>query len=163
MKVFIINGMARSGKDTFVEFCSKHAKVKNYSSVDYIKIIAQLLGWDGQKDERSRKFLSDLKDLSTEYNDGPVLKMEEQINLARKNGMDFIFLHMREPSEIAKCKKLFNAETIFIQNPNVPIISSNEADKNVFNYDYDYTIVNDGTLEDLERKAEKFISSYLLD
>lgn len=149
--------MARSGKDTFVEFCSKYAKVKNYSSVDYIKIIARLLGWNGEKDERSRKFLSDLKDLSTEYNDGPVLKMEEQIHLGEKEGMDFIFLHMREPSEIDKCKKLFNAETIFIQNPNVPIISSNEADKNVFNYDYDYTIVNDGTLDDLEIKAKDFI------
>lgn len=151
--------MARSGKDTFVEFCSKYAKVRNYSSVDYIKIIARLLGWNVEKDERSRKFLSDLKDLSTEYNDGPVLKMEEQIRLAEKEGMDFIFLHMREPSEIAKCKKLFNAETIFIQNPNVPIISSNEADKNVFNYYYDYTIHNDGTLEDFQEKARTFMAS----
>lgn len=40
----------------------------NISSVDKIKEAAKVLGWDGGKTEEDRKFLSDLKLLSTGYN-----------------------------------------------------------------------------------------------
>ena len=44
--------MGGSGKDTFVEFCAKYAKVMNISSVDKVKEAAKILvGWDEIKDE----------------------------------------------------------------------------------------------------------------
>ena len=33
-KIIIINGTGGSGKDTFVEFCSKYANVFNFSSIE---------------------------------------------------------------------------------------------------------------------------------
>ena len=67
--IIIINGTGGSGKDTFVEFVSKYNKVLNFSSVDKVKEIAKLIGWTGAKEEKDRKFLSDLKKLTTDYND----------------------------------------------------------------------------------------------
>ncbi len=36
-EIIIINGTGGSGKDTFVELCSKYKKVKNTSSIDKVK------------------------------------------------------------------------------------------------------------------------------
>ena len=36
-------------------------------------------------------------------------------------------------------------------------IQSNHADRDVDQYDYDYTIVNNGTMQDLEQQASDFI------
>ena len=69
--VVIINGAGESGKGTFVKFCRDillpyRIFVNNISSIDQVKEVAAGLGWDGKKDDEGRKFLSDLKDLSTE-------------------------------------------------------------------------------------------------
>ena len=45
-QVFIINGMARSGKDTFVDLVTERlpiGAVMNYSSIDKIKEILEVL------------------------------------------------------------------------------------------------------------------------
>ena len=60
-KIFITNGMARCGKDTFAKFLNELIPTMKYSSIDKVKDIAYLCGWDGGKTERDRKFLSDLK------------------------------------------------------------------------------------------------------
>ena len=43
-------------------------KVENISSITPIKDLAKLCGWGGEKNEKSRKFLSDLKQLLIDYN-----------------------------------------------------------------------------------------------
>ena len=70
-KIFILNGVGTSGKGTFVEFVNKYAPTYKYSIADLSKKAAEILGWDGSKSERDRKFLSDIIDLATEYNDAP--------------------------------------------------------------------------------------------
>ena len=78
-EVIIINGTGGSGKDTFVKFCSKFAKVTNISSVDKVKEAANILvGWNGEKDEKSRKLLVDLKKLSIDYNDAPTNYIKDE-------------------------------------------------------------------------------------
>ena len=67
--VIVINGAGGVGKDTLCDLAAKHFKVYNVSSITPIKEIAALCGWDGSKDDRSRKFLADLKQISVEYND----------------------------------------------------------------------------------------------
>ena len=88
-KVIIINGTGGSGKDTFVNFCSEFSNIINISSVDKVKEAAKILvGWNGEKDEVSRKLLVDLKQLSVDYNDEPtkyiVNKSEEFKNIMDK-------------------------------------------------------------------------------
>ena len=79
VNVVIVNGFPRSGKDTFVNFCKEKlgAFGVSVSTVDFVKYLAAQSGWDGSKTPENRKFLSDLKDLLTEWNDVPWKKVEE--------------------------------------------------------------------------------------
>lgn len=157
-RVVIMNGMGGSGKDTFVEMCAKHTNIVNISSVDKVKEAAKVLvGWTGDKDEKSRKLLVDLKRLSIEYNDYPTKYILDEYEKFKQSDNNILFVHIREISEIEKLKSLLSAETVLIVNPRVPDITSNESDANVAKYTYDYTIENAGTLDELEEKAIKFI------
>lgn len=163
-QIFIINGSGGSGKDTFVSLVrecmergiGRNNLVDNFSSVDKVKEIARMIGWDGKKTEKDRKFLSDLKLLCTEYNNMPFKSMQEKVEEFENDNAEFLFLHIREPEEIEKAKKAFNAETILIIRDNIKQITSNMADKNVRDYDYDIVIYNNGTLEELNNRAIKF-------
>ena len=158
-RVVIINGIGGSGKDTFVELCSKHTKVTNISSVDKVKEAAKVLvNWNGKKDEKSRKLLVDLKRLSIEYNDYPTVYIQEEYNKFLKNDSTILFIHIRESDEIEKIKNKLNAETLLIVNSRIPRITSNTSDANVNNYTYDYIIENEGTIKELENKAIEFIN-----
>ena len=160
-QVIIINGSGGVGKDTFVEFCSKYVKVMNVSSVDKVKEAANVLtGWNGEKDEKSRKLLSDLKQLGIEYNDAPFQYLSKKVQEFQVSDAEIMFIHIREHTEIEKCKQAFHAKTLLITNKNVAVILSNHSDSDINNYNYDYTIQNDGTLEELEQKAEEFVKSF---
>ena len=69
----------------------------------------------------------------------------------------FLFLHIREPKEIQRAAKEFNAKTILIVRDTIKHITSNMADENVFNYEYDYIIENNGTKEELNNKVKDFV------
>ena len=155
-QIVIINGTGGSGKDTFVEFCQKYGKVKNFSSIDKVKEIAKQIGWTGTKTEKDRKFLSDLKRLTTEYNDMAFNSISEAVDKFKSSEDDVMFIHIREPEEILRAAKAFNAKTLLIKRVGLENISSNYSDANVENYDYDYVIEND-TLENLENSAMEFI------
>lgn len=161
--VVIINGAGESGKGTFVKFCRDillpyRIFVNNISSIDQVKEVAAGLGWDGKKDDEGRKFLSDLKDLSTEYNDGPLLYMIEQVEGIGLEHKSLIFLDIREPLEIRKAKEVFNAITVLLRRAD-PLTFTNHADRNVENYDYNYVIENPPgtTFKELKQKAREFL------
>lgn len=153
--IIIINGYGGSGKDTFVEYVSKYNKVYNFSSVDKVKEIARQIGWNGEKNEKSRKFLSDLKKLTADYNDMPFNSIKDAINDFNLSDKEIMFIHIREPEEIKRVVSTFNAKTLFIKRDNIDKIISNNSDKNVENYSYDY-IINNTTLENLEKEASNF-------
>jgi len=154
--IVVINGTGGSGKDTFVEFVSKYTDVVNFSSVDRVKEVARVAGWNGGKTEKDRKFLADLKVLTTEYNDMPFISMREKVCEFRENEAEVMFLHIREPENIERAVKEFNAKTLLVKRVGLENITSNYSDANVDNYDYDYIIEND-TLEGLEFSAVLFI------
>lgn len=162
-KIFVINGKPTVGKDTFVEFISEITPTLNISSVDKVKEIAKQIGWNGiSKTEKDRKFLSDLKKITTEYCDMPFQYMKEQVNKFNKDKRDnILFLHIREPEEIKRAVKEFNAKTILITRYSVDPITSNTSDANVNNYKYDYEIANNGTLETFKIVAEQFVKDYV--
>lgn len=167
MQIVVINGMPRAGKDQFVSFCQKHLLwCLNTSTVDFVKEVAAMCGWDGTKTPKNRAFLSDLKDLLTQWNDVPFSKVEKSINnyVHEAESYDFgsedvlCFIHCREPQEIQKFVDRLGAKTLLMRRPDIESgEQSNHADANVLEYDYDYTIFNDGSLEELEQKAIAFI------
>lgn len=159
MHVVIINGGPRAGKDTFVELCKKHTEAYGYSSVDFIKEnVAPLFGWHGEKTPEARKFLSDLKDASTAYNDFSMRDLREtceKLELsASKNAILFFFI--REPSEISRAKREFCALTLLVKRETGEQIS-NHADADVEDFNYDVTVYNSGTLNDLDSMAQEFV------
>lgn len=159
-RIVIINGTGGSGKDTFIDFCKKYAKVMNASSIDKVKEIAKLVGWDGGKTDKDRKFLADLKHLTTEYNDMAFNDIKKSVKKFLDNDDEILFIHIREPKEIEKAKKEFNAVTLLVKREGLENIETNDADKNVDNYSYDYVIYN-STLEKLENDAKKFVNEIM--
>lgn len=134
--------------------------------MDFVKDIAKEAGWNGEKTLKNRKFLSDLKDLLTEWNDVPYNKIKDEyddFNLELEqydvsHHKAFLFVHCREPQEIQKFKDRLNAFTVLIRRESVESNKqSNHADSEVFNFNYDAVIDNNGSLQDLEEKAIGFI------
>lgn len=160
--IFVINGTAESGKDTFVEYMGEFLNVKNVSSVDKLKEAAMILGWDGKKKDKDRKFLSDMKLLSIDYNDHPYRYIQSQINSFHEDDNQVMFIHIREPAEISRVVNRYGASTIIVKNQRIQNNSSNSSDFNVDDYKYDYVLKNNGTLEELKAKAKGF-AEYLID
>ena len=156
-QIIIINGTGGSGKDTFVEFCSKYGKVVNFSSIDKVKEIAKLIGWDGQKTEKDRKFLSDLKKLTTKYNDMAFNSIKDMTIQFENSDNEMLFIHIREPEEISRAAETFNAKTLLVKRVGLANIETNYSDANVDNYSYDYIIENN-TLEELDKIALNFVN-----
>lgn len=162
MKYFIINGRGGCGKDTFVDLCAKHVGAYmcfNVSTVDRVKEIARFCGWEGGKDEKDRKFLSDLKQLLTDYSDLPhqyvlhklaLYKADlERYDLNPDNAIAFI--HCREPEAIERLRQELDAVTVLVRRSTLENHAyGNSSDDGVENYHYNTTILNDGTIEDLE-------------
>ncbi len=150
-KVIVINGAGGVGKDTLCELAAKHFKVKNVSSITPVKEIAKLCGWDGSKDDKSRKFLADLKKVLVDYNDYPTVWAEKEYKDFLNSECDIMFVHIRESEEISKFVKATGgaAKTLLIRGGNRMTKSNygNAADDLVENYNYDFYYVNEKTLE----------------
>lgn len=165
-KIILISGVGGSGKDTFVELLGKYISTQNNSSVDQIKEMATLIGWNGGKDERSRKFLSDLKVLCSEYNNAPMAYMLGLASKFNESQKELLCIHSREPKELCSMKLIlknmgFEVHTILVRRSCVKKITSNMADKNVENFLYDHIIKNNGTMEELDGIARKFVKEVL--
>ena len=167
MEIIVINGYPESGKDTFVNFCKDivgEAYCKNISTVDFIKYISTKCGCDITKTAKNRKFLSDMKDLLTEWNDVPFQKVKNEIDSfyrdlksygADKHGI--VFIHCREPEEIERLEKELDAKSVFIDRKESKKEQSNHADSRVENHSYTYIIDNNEDLDHLKKSAETFI------
>ena len=151
----VINGSGGVGKDTLCDIAAKHFKVKNISSITPIKEIASKMGWDGSKDDRSRKFLADLKRLSVDYNNYPTAwALKEYESFLSSSNEEIMFVHIREGEEIKKFVRATDgaAKALLIRGGDRMKKShyGNYADDSVENYDYDYYFVNDKTLAEAE-------------
>lgn len=161
----VINGAGGVGKDTLCDLAAKHFKVKNISSITPIKEIAAMCGWRGEKDNKARRFLSDLKKLCIDYNDFPTswAKAEYEKFLASED--EILFIHIREASEIRKFVDATGgvAKTLLIRGGDRMKRESygNVSDDLVEEYQYDHYFMNDKTLERAEVDFAEFLSSVL--
>lgn len=159
-QIIIINGNGGVGKDTFIKVLSsvfRDVDIWSYSTIDKVKEIATMIGWDDVKDEKSRKLLADLKALCDSYNDMTFKDMKQSVAEFKNSYGTLLFIHIREPHNIERAKKEFDAVTMLVTRDSVENITSNEADKHVAEYDYDYVVKNDGDLEQLKSEAKNFL------
>ena len=161
--VVVINGAGGVGKDTLCGFAAEEYRVRNVSSVDPIKELARMAGWEGEKTDRARKMLSDLKRLFTEYNDLPLRYIREQYEQFLKSDEQVMFVHIREPEEIARFVETApeHIRTLLITNSNrEPAVYGNVSDDNVALYQYDGTYDNKYSLEETKEIFLQFFRSW---
>ena len=167
--IYIVNGAPGCGKTTFEKMCSKLSKggaVVSISTIDFVKKIAKSCGWDGTKTFENRRFLSDLKLLLAQWGNIPykrtIASTEakkydlEELGLTSDNYI--IFIDCREPEEITKLKIALSAKTILVRRLTAEAEeTSNIADADVLNYEYDIVIDNNGTIDDLKNEVKRFL------
>ena len=163
--VIVINGRGGVGKDTLCDAAATKYKVMNVSSITPIKNIALANGWDGGKDAKSRKFLSDLKQLFTEYNELPTTYLYNCYEEFMAGEEELMFVHIREPKEIEKFKSRIPTRcvTLLVERAQMSADWGNASDDEVNQYEYDYIYQNNKPLEEagadfigfLEQFAEK--------
>lgn len=169
MKVFVVNGLPTSGKTTFEQIIQEEANKENKSVyitsiIDIVKICAKNMGWEGAKTSRDRKFLSDLKDALEDWQDIPFNSIKADYNMAKEINTDLLFIDAREPKDIERIKKEFNAKSILVHRDEVINQSlSNHADSNVYETAYDYIIYNNADLNNLRESAIIFLEEVLQD
>lgn len=154
--VIVINGAGGVGKDTICDIVSNHFGVMNISSIEPVKNLAIQTGWNGEKTVKSRKYLSDLKQVLTDFDDLPLkylLKKYEEFQ--ESDCYDILFVHIREPLEILKFKNSVDCVTLLIRGKEKRHYG-NPSDDNVENFKYDYYYKNDTSLEDVEVKFMDF-------
>lgn len=157
-KIIIINGIGGSGKDTFINYVSQFKKVKNYSTITKVKQIAKEIGWNGEKKQRDRLFLYNLKKLITEYNDYFYNETQEEITKFLKSDEEIMFIHIKEIANIEKLLKNTSVKikTLLIKRKNYFPQAFHQVEKKVSHYNYDYVIYNE-SFQQLANEAKNFI------
>jgi hypothetical protein len=170
MKVIVVNGYPRSGKDTFCKFGEEKYDCVNYSTVDTVKLLATIMGWDGTKTPENRAMLSALKDFTTEWFDMTYVEMTDLIKNAvmyeesNNDHVDFIFLHIREKKEIERIRDWcvendVDCKLVCIEKDSVVEEQSNHADANIHHIKYDTYLKNYGTLEEFKDITLNYLDS----
>lgn len=165
--VIIINGKGGAGKDTVCEVTARFFKTKIISAITPIKEIATNYGWSGEKDNKSRKFLSDLKRVFIEYNDLPNRYLENEYSIFKKSDFDILFVHIRENDQIDDFKRRIDLKSITMLVRSAKIEDKNKqygnySDDNVEDYPYDYYYTNGKPLDVLIPDFMNFISNIFI-
>lgn len=177
MKIVIINGSGGVGKDTFVDLMKQFVEnsrssifIHNISTVDQVKQALKLLGWEEVvKTEEDRNNMSIMKNISVKSYDGVFKYVYDYVKSVCDiyNRMDdysklyrhtIIFIHCREPEEIKRLCNEFNAYSLLVCNNRVKHITSNPSDENVYKYNYDFVLHNNGSVEDLSTSTAGMLS-----
>ena len=155
----VINGRGGVGKDTLCDAAAAHFRVMNVSSITPIKELAAICGWQGEKTDRARRFLADLKALTAAYNDYPTAWITAQYRAFLAGEDEILFVHIREGEEIRKFVDATggDAKTLLVRaNRRMAAHTyGNASDDMVENYAYDYYFDTDDAPE---VAAEKFVS-----
>lgn len=162
----IINGVGGCGKDTLIEILSNYHKVKNISSITPVKEIASCCGWNGEKTDKARKFLSDLKQLLTEFNEFPMQYLLKEQEEFLSFDEEILFVHIREPHEIEKFKNASKTLTYtLLVTPREDLqnkVYGNKSDDEVNNYEYDFIFANDKPLDIIEKEWVDFVENEII-
>ena len=157
--IIVINGKGGVGKDTLCDCLLTKYKVMNISAIEPIKEIASKYGWNGEKDNKSRKFLADLKQAFIAYNNLPTTYLEQKTAEFLTLDKEILFVHIREADQIEQYKKSIYPHKCFTLLVTRDIVDNtanygNHADDDVNQYEYDYIFDNNLPIE---KSKESFI------
>lgn len=152
----IINGQTGCGKDQLIDFAQQTMgkdKIQTESSIDPIKeIIRNTVGLNEEKTDIVREFIHTLKIAYTKYCDLPNRYLFTKYEEANSNGAIILFVHIKEPEEIARFRKLMaqnNKPTTALLIKSQNSESNNTTSRiniDVNDYEYDYVFENNDDL-----------------
>ena len=175
MKVICISAKARNGKDTIAEMMKetledsgKSVLIAHYA--DLVKYIAKtFFDWDGEKDERGREIL---QYIGTDVVRAkiPDFWVNFIISILDLFGNNWDFVLIPDCRFKNECESLikhgFDTKIIRVDRPNFvsPLTKEQQnhpSETSMDGYDFDYTIINDGDLNDLRKKVDKLMKEIL--
>lgn len=164
--LIVVNGFAGSGKDTFCDYCEDYLYRKDKTlcikhSSDFAKTVLCYMDWDGEKTPEIRKLLADI----VAFGERTGFNLKNLFQFIDKNKkLGVIFYHERNPKEIQKivdyykCSQNITVLTVFVNRK----VNEIEEDRwNIRSFGYDVTIMNNETLEELEKRAKYFCDFWL--
>ncbi len=170
MKIFLIGGKANSGKDSTADYITKYYREKGKDVVNiqiayYIKMYAkQIAKWDGDNETKPRQLLQDLgTELIRKQIDEYffIKRILQDIDIYSRYFDVITISDGRLPEEFEEITKAYpETVTIHVTRPGyVSHLTKGQkahlTEALVDDIKYEYEVVNDGTLEDLEEKAFK--------
>lgn len=176
-KVFVLSGKANSGKDTTAEFIDNYVKLKGYKVVNlqfssYIKMYAKKIsGWDGSEDSKPRTLLQQLgTDIIRNKIDNYLFinRIIEDIKVYSYYFDVITISDGRLPEELDSIKNAFKeVYRLRVERPDFQsslnekeLMHKTEVALNSYD-DYEYKIINDGTLEELNEKVKKIVDEVI--
>ena len=170
MKIILIGGKANTGKDSTAEYIDEYYRSRGLDVVNiqiayYIKMYAkQIAKWDGDNETKPRQLLQDLgTELIRKQIDEYffIKRILQDIDIYSRYFDVITISDGRLPEEFEEITKAY-PETVTIHVTRPGYVSHLTKDQKahvtealVDEITYEYEIVNDGTLEDLEEKAFK--------
>lgn len=161
--VIVINGPGGVGKDTLCEALREAYPVVNVSAITPIKEIAKTFGWNGEKDERSRRFLANLKRTLADYNDLPNQYLLGEYQKFCSGPARILCVHIRERDQIEKFVSAVTLPcvTILVMRDTGGHRYGNDADDGVAEYRYDYEFDNNGPISECAERFRALVRSIL--
>lgn len=163
--VIIVNGPPRSGKDTFINICRQILPIKTceFSSIDPVRDVVQQIIDVSKKTEADRKLLATMGDALEEHS-----RFRTNACLARSykffnlNPAGVFFCHVREPAIIERLKLTWvthgiSMHSVLLDSSRAERVTGNPADAGVFQMQYDHSLRNDGSIDDLWDTARAFL------
>lgn len=164
--VILIAGKAQHGKDTTAQYLDEMFKEDGYSSkiihyADLLKFYCEkYFGWDGKKDEKGRELLQKvgtdmIRAKDPDFWVNQVLRLLEVVD-----EWEYIIIpDVRFPNEVDYILRDYDGYFIKVFRPNFDNGLTEEQKKHPSETALDnreplYTILNNGTLEDLKTKTE---------
>lgn len=173
MKVICISGKAQNGKDTTAKILEEQLtadgnKVLIAHFGDLVKYVCKtFFDWDGKKDEKGRTLLQyvgtdKIRAKSPDYWVNFIVSILDIFC----DEWDYVLLpDCRFPNEY-EIFEHYNMDAILLRvvRPNFtsPLTQEQQnhpSETALDNYQYDATIINGGTLEDLKEAVDKFVST----
>ena len=174
MKITILGGRANSGKDSTAEFIDEYYRsrgldVVNIQIATYLKMYAKNIAkWDGDNETKPRQLLQDLgtelirKEIDQYFF---IKRIIQDIDIYSRYFDIITISDGRLPEEFASIKLAYpETVTVHVTRPGFESKLSKEQKAHITEtlvdeIEYDLEIVNDGSIDDLQKKSIELVQT----